>query len=325
MADEYGSLEPYGTYGDKNDPSPYDLLMQMKAWNKEIYLTIENMDKEVRTALEVLDGEIRQNILDVKQGLETNISTTAAGLTADIKNTKDGLQTQITANANGVASKVSKTDYNGTTVASLITQTPSAITMMAQALNLQAYVTFSSLTSSGTTVIDGSRIQTGYISADRIQASTVLAKLIAAGGISADQITSGTISAARLSANAITTTLLYAGGISADLITGGTISGISLSGVSISATTVYASMGLSGSRLDLDRYGQISFSGGGSISQSYSGGLEIQAPGGVSIYGLSMSGYALSDTSGLGFGYSSTSKRLYVRLYGSDVGYVTLT
>lgn len=303
MANDYGSMEPYGTYGDKNDPSPYELLMQMKAWNKEIYLTIENMDKEVRTALEVLDGEIRAEIIDVK----------------------GGLQTQITANANGVASKVSKTDYNGTTVASLITQTPSAITMMAQALNLQAYVTFSSLTSSGTTVIDGSRIQTGYISADRIQASTVLAKLIAAGGIDAGQITSGTISASRLSANAITTTLLYAGGISADLITGGTIRGITLSGVSVSATTVYASMGLSGSRLDLDRYGQINFSGGGSISQSYSGGLEIQAPGGVSIYGLSMSGYALSDTSGLGFGYSSTSKRLYVRLYGSDVGYVSLT
>lgn len=335
MANNYGELDPYGNYGDKSDPSAYELLMQMKAWNKEIYLTIENMDEEVRTQLSVLDGEIRQNILDVKQGLETNISTTAQGLQTSITDTKNGLQTQITANANGLASKVSTTDYNGTKVASLITQTPTAVSALAQSLNLSGYVTFNSLTASGTTNIDGSRITTGYISADRLQASTIVAKVVAAGGIDASTITSGTISAARLSADAIRTTLLYAGGISADLITagsisgdrisGGTIYGVALSGVSVSATTVYASMGLSGSRLDLNRYGQISFSGGGSITQTYGSGLEIQAPGGVSIYGLSLSGYATSDTSGLGFGYSSTSKRLYVRINGSDVGYVTLT
>lgn len=233
MANGYSELDPYGNYGDKHTLSPYEMLMQMKAWNKEIYLTIENNDEQVRTQLSVLDGEIRQNILDVKEGLETNISTTAAGIQADITNTAAGLQTQITANAQGVASKVSQTDFNGNTVASLITQTPTAITAMAQALNLNGYVTFNSLTASGTTVIDGARIGTGYISADRLQASTILAKVIAAGGISADNITSGTISAARLSASTISSVLINAGGINASMITSGTISAERLSASTI--------------------------------------------------------------------------------------------
>lgn len=325
MADNYGSTDSYGNYGDSNNPSPYELLMQMKAWNKAIYLTIENMDSETRTALQVLDGEIRQNILDVKQGLETNISTTAQGLDAKITNTNQGLSTHIQATAQGLASKVSQTDYNGNTVASLLTQTPQAISLLAQALNLSGYVTFSSLTASGNTIIDGSRIQTGFISADRIQAQTVLAKLIAAGGIDAGQITSGTISANRLSADAIRTTLLYAGGISADLITAGYISADrigagTLSGVRLS-TTQNADVGTTltvggnswGSKM-------IRFGDGYEGITAYSGSVDI--------YGgrVTANGYDIvtSRTNGLGLSYSSTSKRLYVSINGSDVGFAKI-
>lgn len=333
MANNYSSLDPYGNYGDKNDPTPYELLMQMKAWNKEIYLTIENMDEEMRTQLSVLDGEIRQNILDVKQGLETTISTTASGIRAEISNTAQGLQTQITANANGVASKVSKTDYNGNTVASLITQTPTAVTAIAQSLNLSGYVTFSSLTASGTTNIDGARITTGYISADRIQASTVLAKLISAGGIDASYITSGMISANRLSANAIKTTLLQAGGISADLITAGTISGDriyggTIQGATFSGGTISISTNATiGGYLTLNSpYSGIYF-GNYSVIRDDTGTLRVTGGSSVSItapLGVHVEGYAKSTTHDLGFGYSSTSKRLYVKIGNSDVGYVTL-
>lgn len=323
MADNYGSTNPYDNYGDKNQPSAYDLLMQMKAWNKEIFLTIENMDLEVRTALQVLDGEIKQNILDVKQGLETNISTTAQGLQASFSNTASGLQTQITANATGLASKVSSSDFNGTKVASLITQTPSAISAMANALNLSGYVTFSSLTAAGNTIIDGSRIQTGYISADRILASTVLAKLIAAGGIDAGQITSGTISTARLSANAITTTLLNAGGINASLITAGTITGVGINGYGINGTYLSASDGLSAPNIDIGSYyGMIQWPDGSRISKNGSG-LQIYAPGGVSIPGFDSGGVG-ADTTGLRLGFSTTSKRLYIRI-GSQEWFVSAT
>lgn len=304
MANNYGELDPYGNYGDKHSPSPYELLMQMKAWNKEIYLTIENMDEQVKTQLSVLDGEIKQNIKNVKEGLETTISTTAAGINTKITNTAQGLQTQITANANGLATKVEGRDFNGNTVASLITQTPTAINAVANALNLSGYVTFSSLTQYGTTNIDGARITTGYISADRIQANVILTKLIQAGGISAELITAGTISG--------------------DRIYGGTISGATFSGGKIDIST----NATIGGYLTLNSsYSGIYF-GNYSVIRDDSGTLRITGGSSVSItspLGVYIEGYAKSTTHDLGFGYSSDSKRLYVKIGNSEVGYVSLT
>ena len=184
MSNGYSELDPYGNYGDKHTLSPYEMLMQMKSWNKEIYLTVEDLESRTQSQFTVQNGLIE--------------------------------------------SKVSQTDFNGDTVASLISQTPTAVSIIAQSLNLSSYVTFNSLTASGTTVIDGARIQTGFISADRLQASTILAKVIAAGGISAGTITSGTIAADRLDAGVIRTKFLQAGTISADYISGGTLQGITL-------------------------------------------------------------------------------------------------
>lgn len=357
MTNGYGEMDMYGTYGE-GELSPYELLMRMKSWNKAIYLTIENNDEQMKTQLALLDGEIRQNVLDVKNGLETlvsttaqgiqttisdtkqqletQITTTAAGLQASITDTKNGLQTQITANANGIASKVSSTDFNGNKIASLITQSSTAINAMAQALNLSGYVTFSSLTASGTTNIDGARITTGLISADRISASTVLAKLISAGGIDASYITSGTISANRLSADAITSTLINAGGINASLITAGSISADRISGGVLSGVTInsYTDANIGdriflGSPYNPYRAKGIYFG----LSESSSTARITSNSGVLSISGEELhlshlgtwSGFAGADTSNLSIGYSSTSKRLYVKINGLDVGYVTLT
>lgn len=319
MVNGYDTMNPYSNYGDGKGLSPYELLMQMKSWNKAIYLTMENSDKEIKTQLSVLDGEIRQNILDVKNGLETNISTTAAGLQANITNTASGLQTQITANAQGVASKVSKTDYNGNTVASLIAQTPTAVSVVAQALNLSGYVTFSSLTASGTTNIDGARITTGLISADRIQASMILSKLIQAGGIDASHITSGTISASRLSADAIRSTLIWAGGISADMITSGYISADRISGGTITGVMIRTSRNIVvGSTLNVgeDTIGaRINLGTGNYIQAASDASIAFSASR------LNLVGYGdlvYSRTSGLSLGFDSSTKKLYVSINGID-------
>ena len=346
MTNGYGELDKYGTYGE-GDLTPYELLLRLKSFNKAIYLTIENNDEQIRTQLAITSGEIRQEVLDVKQGLETTLSTTAAGINANIANVKQGLettlsataaglqanitnsaaglQTQISANANGLASKVSQTDFNGQTVASLITQNATAIGLLANSLNLSGYVTFNSLTSSGTTNIDGARITTGLISADRIQAQTVLAKLIQAGGISADQITSGTINANRLSANAITTTLINAGGINANIITAGAISGDRIAGGTISGVRLVSDMTATVGGLLFDNSSaSISWNYGSSITNFANGTMAINANR-VTIPNLDISGYASTRTDGLGFGYSSSNKRLYVSIGGTDVGFVTLT
>lgn len=346
MTNGYGEMDMYGTYGE-GGPSPYELLMQMKSWNKAIYLTIEDNEKNMFTQLSVLNGEIRQHVRDVKGGLETLVSTTAEGiqtnitdatnglanrltqtaegLDAKITDTKTGLATHVTATATGLASKVSNSNFNGTTVASLITQTPTAIAAVAQALNLTGYVTFSSLTASGTTNIDGARITTGLIHADRIQASIVLAKLIQAGGISADQITSGTINANRLSAYAITSTLIQAGGISAELITAGTISGDRINGGTINGVRLISNMTATvGGILFDSANAQISWNYGSSITNYANGTMSISASQ-VLIPNLVISGYASTRTGGLGFGYSSSNGRLYVSINGSDVGFLTLS
>lgn len=94
--------------------------------------------------------------------LSTRISQTADGLSAEItraSSAEGNLSTRITANANGLATKVEK---NG--VISSINQSSEAVTINANKVNLNGYVTVNSLKSNGSTVIDGSRIQTGIIS-----------------------------------------------------------------------------------------------------------------------------------------------------------------
>lgn len=78
-------------------------------------------------------------------------------------NAEGNLSSRITINANGIESKVNK---NG--VISAINQSSESVTINANKINLQGYVTASSLKEGGTTTIDGSRITTGLINANRI-------------------------------------------------------------------------------------------------------------------------------------------------------------
>lgn len=323
---DYDVLDPYGNYGDKNDMSPYEMLMRMKAWNKNIYLTIENMDKEIRTQLSILDQEITARIDDFENDVHTQFSV-----------------------MNGeISSKVSQSDYNGNTIASLINQTATSVKILASKIDLAGYVTISSLKAGGTTEIDGSRITTGYISADRIQASVVLAKLVAAGGISADMITSGTISSSRLDANVIRSKLIAAGGISADYITSGTINSVTInsatikagtiSGVNITSAYINTSEDISvGNNLYLGTLSSTSakrvyfnnwsnISSNGSRIDVNTGDFNIYAdelyvPLSTDIYGILKSG-----TSNLEITLSTNSDSiLVVKQAGSTLGYIQLT
>lgn len=84
----------------------------------------------------------------------------------------------IEINATNIASKVSQTDYNGDTIASLINQTSTSVQIQASKVDLQGYVTFSNLSTSGETAINGGNITTGTISADRIGANSITAAKI---------------------------------------------------------------------------------------------------------------------------------------------------
>lgn len=72
-------------------------------------------------------------------------------------------ESSITQNANNIALKVSQTDYNGNTIASLINQSATTVAISASKINLQGYVTATDLGSTGSTVVNGSRIYGGTI------------------------------------------------------------------------------------------------------------------------------------------------------------------
>lgn len=121
--------------------------------------------------------------------VQTNLNTTNSNLTALTTRVTDA-ESSITQHSDAIALKVSQSDYNGNTIASLINQTATTITISASKINLTGAVTISSLDSatatkvnngnnanttvnswkhaSDTTKIDGGDIYTGSITADKI-------------------------------------------------------------------------------------------------------------------------------------------------------------
>lgn len=100
-------------------------------------------------------------------------------------------ESKITQNANNINLRVEK---NG--VISAINQSSETVAIDASKINLNGYVTISSLSGSGTTTIDGSNIKTGKISMDRLDVNGIFAK---------DVTATGTITGATLVGSSITT------------------------------------------------------------------------------------------------------------------------
>lgn len=108
------------------------------------------------------------------------------GLYTDIQE----LSSQITQTAEQIELKVSKTEYNGNTIVSLLNLDATTATIQASKINLTGYVTFTNLSTAGETNIDGANITTGFISADRIEAGTITSSKL-------DNTTQEAISSAR--------------------------------------------------------------------------------------------------------------------------------
>jgi phage minor structural protein len=116
--------------------------------NEKITLEVERIDESISTIEQTADS-ISLSV----QTLDTRVGTAEAS---------------IEIQAGQIFSKVSQTDYNGNTIASLINQTATDITIEASKVNLNGYVTITNLSTPGQTIIDGSNITTGTMSADRI-------------------------------------------------------------------------------------------------------------------------------------------------------------
>ena len=142
-----------------------------------VQTTLNNLDGEVET-LKTKQSTIEQNVNSITTKVESVEETANGAKTAasEAKQTADSFSTRITTaegNISSVSQTASKIDWviKSGTSSSNFTITDRMATLAAEKIDLTGYVTINSLKSGGTTTIDGGRITTGTISADRIDAS----------------------------------------------------------------------------------------------------------------------------------------------------------
>lgn len=102
-------------------------------------------------------GDRQDTLSSTVSGVSSNISEVSKDLQL-LGDDMDLVKIDVRKTSEGLSSKVSKN-----TIISEINQSPESVTIKASKVNLRGYVTMSSLSKDGTTVIDGSRIKTGTI------------------------------------------------------------------------------------------------------------------------------------------------------------------
>ena len=169
---------------------------------------IENVEGAVSTLSQTVSG-FNTRIEDAEGNIST-LSQTVSGFNTRIENTEGAISTinqsltSITtrvSNAEGDISTVSQTANKvnwliaSGTSSSNFTMTDRAIKLVADKIDLSGYVTFSALSTSGKTTINGANITTGTISADRIDTTSLKVKIIYAesGKVSLKEYTSSTM------------------------------------------------------------------------------------------------------------------------------------
>lgn len=175
-----------------------------------VYAYITNVEEGLSTALNVtaqgLSTRITNEIAGVNQtitataealtaqigtvdGKYTALSASVDGLNVQINDPTDGAFAKITANANAIATKVSAGDVssaitqfaNGLSLSVTNGASSSTIKLMSgttqlssQSIQITGMVTFSDLSTSGNTTINGENITTGTIATERIKLSGLM-------------------------------------------------------------------------------------------------------------------------------------------------------
>lgn len=156
--------------------------------------------------------------------------------------TKIELNSKITQTATSINLEVSKKVDKDKIVAQ-INLTSDTAKIEASKINISGLIT--AVNNNETTTIDGSKISTGTITADKVTSNFITTENFNAQKINADNITSGTINSSRLSSNVITTENFSSQKINADNITTGTLSADKISSgvLSTSGVDIYNGTG----------------------------------------------------------------------------------
>lgn len=132
---------------------------------------------------------------------QSEIKQTAQGLTSTVSSIQTSLE-NLDGEVDTLSSTVSTVQQTATGLTSTVTQQGETISQIRQDLDkidISGYVTFTDLKTGGSSVINGSNITTGYISADRISGGTIDADTINVNNLNASNLTKGLINANRIS------------------------------------------------------------------------------------------------------------------------------
>lgn len=162
------------------------IRQEFRAADGRMESTIETMDGDLSQLQQTVSGfDLR---ISNAEGAVSELSLTVSGFNTRITNTEGDVSTlsqsvtSITSrveSAEGAISTVSQTANKinwivaSGTSSSNFTMTDRAIKLVADTIDLSGYVTFSALSTSGKTTINGANITTGTISADRIDVSSL--------------------------------------------------------------------------------------------------------------------------------------------------------
>lgn len=183
------------------DQSEKRLIAQLEEIFDDLYSRFNRIkETDLGQDLRVKIENSSQGVVDIKVGLEglsttvsgiggnvTTLTQTVSGLSTKVEDTASGLSSLADQTAEGFKTKVSSGD-----IASTLNQTPQSVLVDAGKINLSGYVTITGLSASGTTQIDGGRITTGKISAERIDVDKLYVKHLSG----ADGTFTGELSAA---------------------------------------------------------------------------------------------------------------------------------
>ena len=228
----------------------------------EIRIELKDVEKGLETLVSITAGQIRTEVRDTENRLNTSITQTAAAIRLEANAMESRLNSSITVTASSIRSEVNDVDRRlsssisqvagrvdivvtsgGQVRASIIVDAinSSSVTINAARVNLQGYVTISSLGSGGSTNIDGARITTGTISANRIDVGSITTSVINSGRVVAQGGSfSGDLTANVTRCNAIQGVIYARGGSSSTMFWNG--SPVRLRGVQSSGSGTHQAL-----------------------------------------------------------------------------------
>ena len=215
------------------------------------YLSSERVKIGTETLTTTMNG-VQTDITDLQvdlSGFHTTVAQTyetkadattkLSTVRSEINQTAESITLSVTNGDSTAGISISITDQSGTT------------TTKSGTINMTGLVTFTALSTAGSTTINGGNITTGTIDASTVTITNLNASNITSGTISGSRIYGGTINGQNVTITNLNASNITSGTLSANNISGGTINGQNVTITNINASNITSGT-LSADRISTD-------------------------------------------------------------------------